>query len=71
MLYELFDRQHKNKYDFLYLPIDSTVKLSVFRILATLDMLSSTLHQPTIFQTFIKCLIIKDGKNLTATRFAN
>lgn len=31
MLYELFDRDHRMKYDFLYLPIDTSVRALVIQ----------------------------------------
>lgn len=71
MLHELFDRNHKDNYDFVYLPIDSSVHTYLFRIHVTLDMLLLILCHVNTFMTFIKCSIIKNGKDSIVIKFAN
>ena len=39
MLLELFEKNHKKKFDFFYLPIDYNVLIILFRIIAMLVML--------------------------------
>lgn len=39
MLLELFEKNHKKKFDFFYLPIDYNVIKYLFRIIAMLAML--------------------------------
>ena len=64
MLIELFDKTHKKKYDFLYLPIDPDVSIFSFRIHAIQAMPSSTSFKVLILKSFINNLTEKSGKDL-------
>lgn len=52
-LAEEIDKEHSNTYDFLYLPCDIKVKITLFRITAMLDMVSLILLVQKSSKNFI------------------
>ena len=69
MLLDLFEKNHKKKFDFFYLPIDYTVHIFLFRIIAMSVMLFWTSYIPNSSSTFIKNSIKEDGENSTLAKF--
>ena len=70
MLIELFDRTHKKKYDFLYLPIDPSVLLPLFRTPATSAMHLSTSWDASISASSTKFSTGRSGSVSIARRSA-
>ena len=69
MLLSIFEKKHKKKFDFFYLPIDYNVLLFLFRTAATWATLSSTsLTQGSLeLSTMISMRI--DGTDSTPAKF--
>ena len=68
MLLDLFEKKHKKKFDFFYLPVDYNVLLILFRIVVMLVMLSSTLSTSNSSLISIKTFTCENGKNSTLTK---
>jgi hypothetical protein len=70
LLLELFNKNHKKKIDFFYLPIDyKVIFLSFSRIIVMLATLSSTSFIQSSLSTFTLSSITKSGNYSTPKRF--
>jgi len=69
MLLELFEKNHKKKFDFFYLPIDYNVIFYLFRITATLDTLSWTSFTPNLLEIFTRNSIKENGTSSIQSKF--
>jgi hypothetical protein len=70
MLLELFEKNHKKKFDFFYLPIDYNVFMLRLRTTAMLVMLSSILSIRNSSRSFTKNSTTTNGTNLIRLKFA-
>lgn len=70
MLLELFEKNHKKKFDFFYLPIDYNVFMLRLRTTAMLVMLSSILSIRNSSRSFTKNSTTTNGTNLIQLKFA-
>ena len=70
MLLQLFEKNHKKKFDFFYLPIDYNVDLNLFRIIAMLVTLFLTSFIPSLLLIFTKISTKENGTNSIQLRFA-
>ena len=77
MLLQKINENHKDKYDFFYLPID--VKVIIFllslnfcyRTNAMLDMLLLILLTQSLFLNFLKNLMVRDGNASIVKKYVN
>jgi hypothetical protein len=70
MLLELFEKNHKKKFDFFYLPIDYNVNFISFRIIAMSDMPFLILYIQNLLVISIKNFMNKNGINSIQLKFA-
>ena len=70
MLLELFEKNHKKKFDFFYLPIDYNVFMQRLRITVMLVMHSSILSIRNSSRSSTRNFITINGINLIRRRFA-
>lgn len=70
LLLDLFNKNHKKKIDFFYLPIDFKVIIHLFfRIIVMLDMLFSTLFILSSLSIFTTNFTTKSGNFSTLKKF--
>ena len=68
MLLELFEKNHKKKFDFFYLPIDYNVDLCLFRTIVMLATLLSTSSIQSSLLTSIRIFIRESGTSSTLSK---
>jgi len=69
MLLELFEKNHKKKFDFFYLPIDYNVSLVLYRTTVMLVMLFLISFILSLSLTFTESFTRGSGTSLTQSRF--
>lgn len=68
MLLELFEKNHKKKFDFFYLPIDYNVHLCLLRIIVMLATLLLTSSIQSLLSISIKIFIKGNGTGSTQSK---